>query len=136
MNVIHNFNSAEQDNIAQNTFLLMNSDILDHIQQIFVLLKVSLWRHITSTVLSFCLLVRPCLQKLNLKHLQQLACALFQSPQQFLKWSSYQLRQSLHKTLCRRSGLNPSSPVTGIFFHEPSSVSLRCRKMIVPQIFV
>ena len=42
MNVIRNFNSAEQDNIAQNTFLLMNSDILDHIQQIFVLLKVSL----------------------------------------------------------------------------------------------
>ena len=40
------------------------------------------------------------------------------------------------RTLCRRSGLNPSSPVTGIFFHEPSSVSLRCREMIVSQIFV
>ena len=39
-------------------------------------------------------------------------------------------------TLCRRSGLNPSSLVSGIFFHEPSSVSLRCRKMIVPLIFV
>ena len=39
-------------------------------------------------------------------------------------------------SLCRRSGLNPSSPVTGIFFHEPSSVSLRCREMIVSQIFV
>ena len=38
--------------------------------------------------------------------------------------------------LCRRSGLNPSSLVIGIFFHEPSSVSLRCRGMIVPQIFV
>ena len=38
--------------------------------------------------------------------------------------------------LCRRSGLNPSSPVSGIFFHEPSSVSLICRGMIVPLIFV
>ena len=39
-------------------------------------------------------------------------------------------------SLCRRSGLNPSSLVIGIFFHEPSSVSLRCRGMIVPLIFV
>ena len=39
-------------------------------------------------------------------------------------------------TLCRRSGLNPSSLVTRIFFHEPSSVSLICRGMIVPLIFV
>ena len=34
--------------------------------------------------------------------------------------------------LCRRDGLNPSSPLSGIFLHEPSSVSLRCREMIVP----
>ena len=39
-------------------------------------------------------------------------------------------------TLCRRSGLNPSSLVSGIFFHEPSSVSLISRGMIVPLIFV
>ena len=39
-------------------------------------------------------------------------------------------------TLCHRDGLNPSSPLFGIFLHEPSSVSLRCRGMIVPQISV
>ena len=39
-------------------------------------------------------------------------------------------------TLCHRSGLNPSPPLSRIFFHEPSSVSLRCRGMIVPQIFI
>ena len=43
---------------------------------------------------------------------------------------------SMLYALCRRSGLNPSSPLSGFFFHEPSSVSLRCRGMIVPQIFV
>ena len=39
-------------------------------------------------------------------------------------------------SLCRRSGLNPSSPLSGIFLHEPSWVSLRCREMIVLQISV
>ena len=39
-------------------------------------------------------------------------------------------------SLCRRSGLNPSSLVSGIFSHEPSSVSFICRGMIVPLIFV
>ena len=48
----------------------------------------------------------------------------------------WQRKQKILLSLCRRSGLNPSSPVSGIFFHEPSSVSLRCREMIVLQIFV
>ena len=45
-------------------------------------------------------------------------------------------KEEEEEALCRRSGLNPSSLVSGIFFHEPSSVSLRYRGMIVPLIFV
>ena len=46
------------------------------------------------------------------------------------------MAKSDQHTLCRRDGLNPSSPLFGIFLPEPSSVSLRCRGMIVPQISV
>ena len=43
---------------------------------------------------------------------------------------------SHHRALCHRDGLNPSSLVTGIFLHEPSWVSLRCKEMIMLEISV